>query len=400
MKDVKLYIKVFLITLLTIGICTFGLSKVLPDSFAQSNEDVLENKEDYYEVMFTQVNKVNKKHSDLFNGFKKEEIDGEDYYVITNEYEGEYFLSYSSNSPMTQAKIMTYEEYSKFCKEWNLFQKYLDESKEYIVYSYNTNSCATVSAEFAGMRLSRSKTILYIWDKARGCITDGGGYYLVIPVDKGIKEVDITPVYKEEELRKIENNGILNVTLEPNDLFIAKPVIYLYPEETTEVNVKLDLEGELLFTYPKYEKEWNVIAESDGTLTDKETGKEYSYLFWEGDSDVDWDFSEGYVVKGEDTVEFLQSILSKMGLIPKEYNEFIVYWASLMEGNEYNLISFQEEIYEETAELIITPKPDSILRVFMAYKALENPIKIKAPTIKPFERNGFTVVEWGGTEVK
>ena len=50
--------------------------------------------------------------------------------------------------------------------------------------------------------------------------------------------------------------------------------------------------------------------------------------------------------------------------------------------------------------LTITPKPDSMLRVFMAYQALEEPIEIEAPTIKPFEREGFCVVEWGGAKVE
>ena len=33
----------------------------------------------------------------------------------------------------------------------------------------------------------------------------------------------------------------------------AKPVIYLYPEEETEVNVKLEYDGELTCTYPAYD---------------------------------------------------------------------------------------------------------------------------------------------------
>ena len=39
------------------------------------------------------------------------------------------------------------------------------------------------------------------------------------------------------------------------------------------------------------------------------------------------DFKEGFVVKGSESAEFLRETLSQMGLTPKEYNEFIVYWA-------------------------------------------------------------------------
>ena len=179
-----------------------------------------------------------------------------------------------------------------------------------------------------------------------------------------------------------------------------KPVIYLYPEETVEVKVELDYKGELSCTYPEYVNGWNVIAEPDGTLTDSKTGREYSYLFWEGISDIEYDMSEGYVVKGEETVEFLREILAEMGLTPEEYNEFIVYWLPRMQENAYNLITFQKESYTENAVLNITPEPDSVLRVFMVYKALEEPVEVEEPVIEPFERTGFTVVEWGGTEVK
>lgn len=178
-----------------------------------------------------------------------------------------------------------------------------------------------------------------------------------------------------------------------------KPVIYLYPEETAEVQVALEYEGTLTCTYPEYKDGWNVIAQPDGTLTDEKTGKEYSYLFWEGISDTAYDFSKGFVVKGEDTEEFLQATLAKIGLTPKEYNEFIVYWLPQMQDNPYNLITFQKEAYTDSAVLNINPTPDSMLRVFMAYKKLEEPVEIEEPVIEPFERKGFTVVEWGGAEV-
>ena len=122
----------------------------------------------------------------------------------------------------------------------------------------------------------------------------------------------------------------------------AKPVIYLYPEQQTEVAVSLDYDGTLTASYPAYENGWRVTAEPDGTLHD-ENGNEYSYLFWEGENDADYDFSKGFCVAGADTAGFLRKTLSGIGLTPKEYNEFIVYWLPKMQGNPYNLISFQSE---------------------------------------------------------
>ena len=178
-----------------------------------------------------------------------------------------------------------------------------------------------------------------------------------------------------------------------------KPVIYLYPEEETEVTVKLDFDGELTVTYPEYQDGWNVTAMPDGTLHDAE-GREYSYLFWEGESHTVYDLSKGWCVVGEDTAEFLREKLSYMGLTPREYNEFIVYWLPRLQENAYNLITFQQEAYTESAELEITPQPDNILRVFMVYEPMDKPIEIEPQELPVLTREGFTVVEWGGTEIK
>ena len=70
-----------------------------------------------------------------------------------------------------------------------------------------------------------------------------------------------------------------------------------------------------------------VIAQPDGTLLNLGDNKEYSYLFWEGILDNNrWDMTKGFVVAGKDTKYFLQDKLSFMGLTPKEYNDFIVFW--------------------------------------------------------------------------
>lgn len=185
-----------------------------------------------------------------------------------------------------------------------------------------------------------------------------------------------------------------------NDAVSKKPVIYLYPKEEEVIDVKLEYKGELTVTYPEYKDGWKVKANPDGTLINLEDNKEYSYLFWEGLSDLDYDISEGFVVKNEDTVDFLQEKLEYMGLTPKEYNEFIVYWLPILQENNYNLIYFAGDEYDEYAKLKISPKPDSILRVMMIYKALDKPIEIKEQKLEQFKREGFTVVEWGGTKIE
>ena len=177
--------------------------------------------------------------------------------------------------------------------------------------------------------------------------------------------------------------------------YSAKPVVYLYPEEEAQVTVQLDYAGELTCTYPAYNDGWTVTASPDGTLT-----QTYSYLYWEGKDNVEYDFSQGACVAGEDTAAFLEDALSQLGLTRREANEFIVYWLPQMEENPYNLIAFQSDAYTEAARLAITPTPDTVLRVFMAWKPLEEPVELPPQELAGPERSGFTVVEWGGCQVK
>ena len=193
----------------------------------------------------------------------------------------------------------------------------------------------------------------------------------------------------------------ITVTGVDEDYFavVAKPVIYLYPEKTTDVQLNLDYKGKLTCTYPKYENSWQVTAQPDGTLTDN-NGQTYNYLYWEGITNIEYDFSKGFCINGEDTAAFLEESLEILGLSRKEANEFIVYWLPLMESNPYNLISFQYETYTDIAKLEVTPKPDTMLRVFMAWKPLTEEIEIKPQSLVTTERIGFTVVEWGGSKVE
>ena len=181
--------------------------------------------------------------------------------------------------------------------------------------------------------------------------------------------------------------------------YTEKPVIYLYPEAETDVTVRLDYAGDLTCAYPAYDGAWRVAAAPDGTLTD-ERGQTYRYLYWEGTDNVQYDFSEGFCVPGEETAAFLEDALAQLGLTRAEANEFIIYWLPQMEQNAYNLISFQSDAYTDAAKLTITPQPDTLLRVFMAWKPLTKAVEIAPQTLTAPERTGFTAVEWGGAKVQ
>lgn len=208
-------------------------------------------------------------------------------------------------------------------------------------------------------------------------------------------------VYYDQENQRVECDftSVEASDWQPDPNAAYKPVIYLYPEKEMQVSVALTLDGKLTCTYPAYNNGWNVTAAPDGTLTDT-NGQTYNYLYWEGETYAQYDMSKGFCVKGEETAVFLEDALAKLGLNRREANEFIVYWLPLMEQNEYNIISFQTDIYTEAAQLKVNPAPDTLIRVFMAWQASETAVDLPEQELTAPERNGFTVVEWGGTELK
>lgn len=182
---------------------------------------------------------------------------------------------------------------------------------------------------------------------------------------------------------------------------VYKPVIYLYPEETINLTVKLGNPEKITCSYPEYNNGWEVVANENGTIIDTNTNRELYSLYWEGADYPSTSITEGFVVKGENTIEFLEEKLDILGLTNKEAEEFIIYWLPKLQNNEYNYIRFAslEEI-NEYMPLEFSKKPDSIIRVLMQYKPLENKIDVVEQKLETPAREGFVVVEWGGTEIK
>ena len=180
----------------------------------------------------------------------------------------------------------------------------------------------------------------------------------------------------------------------------AKPIIYFYPEQTTELNVKLGYPENLTCSYPKYENGWNIIANPDGSLVDINTGRNLYSLYWEGNAKQKISMDEGFVIKGEDTISFLEEKLAILGLNEIEAEEFIVYWLPKLQNNKYNYIRFAtiDEI-NKMMPLEISEKPDSLIRVLMEYKPLDKYIDVKEQELSTPARTGFVVVEWGGAEI-
>ena len=211
----------------------------------------------------------------------------------------------------------------------------------------------------------------------------------------------ITP-YKHNNDNCTQNNSN-NTKIDYSEIItsVDKPIIYIYPEEQINLTVKLGYKEKITCSYPEYKSGWNIIAKPDGTLIDIETGRSLYALYWEGIEDKEYTFTDGFVVKGEDTIEFLEQKLEILGLNYKEAQEFIVYWLPKMQNNKYNYIRFAtiDEI-NNYMPLEFSVQPDTLIRVLMQFKGLDEYIEIPEQKLETPKRNGFVVVEWGGTEIK
>jgi hypothetical protein len=189
-----------------------------------------------------------------------------------------------------------------------------------------------------------------------------------------------------------------NVSTGFNAFQPGKPVVYLYPQYRMPVSVTispLSIEESV----PEYKNGWNVIADPDGTITDPRDGKEYPYLYWEGASNPPRiDSRKGAVIKTAEIKSFLTDALRQQGLVKHEYEEFVDYWAPrLTTSSPYVYVYFiPKVVYDRLIPMTITPKPDTSIRVYMVWKALEKPVSVIPQSFWAPERKGFTVVEWGG----
>ncbi|MFT5859980.1 MAG: hypothetical protein ACI865_002088 [Flavobacteriaceae bacterium] len=217
--------------------------------------------------------------------------------------------------------------------------------------------------------------------------------------------------YAEITTDSIEVKNGINTTIHLNFFIIAtyqhsvrKPVIYLYPEEKTEVTVKVAPKGEMTFTYPTYTDGWKCIAEPNGDIT--LDGKKYNYLFWESEQNFGEtlvDASSGFIVSGANITEFLDSKLSSIGFTGEERADFVTFWAPLMVHHDELFIHFMvNDQCNAFAELEIEPVPHHIARLYILWSPLPNDFNrtsLKEQKLPLVIRKGFTVLEWGGAEI-
>ncbi len=180
-------------------------------------------------------------------------------------------------------------------------------------------------------------------------------------------------------------------------ILCEKPNIYLYPEAETALTVWLDIQGHITISIPEYQNGWKVTVTPDGQITDDD-GQQYRYLFYSAAVDYEFTLREGWVVRRNGFAGQMARILEGIGLNQQEKDDFIDYWDARLEWKTeaYAVYWLSPEEVNQVIGLNLSEKPDALLRAFFCFAPADTDTELPEPSLPAFERQGFTVVEWGG----
>lgn len=176
----------------------------------------------------------------------------------------------------------------------------------------------------------------------------------------------------------------------------AKPVVYLYPEKETEVKVKVGADVKISDPFYDPNHGWTALARPDGKLA--VNSQTYDSLFWEGPGYGEYPvLTSGVIVKQSEALSTIKQHLAKQGLNKKESQDFVEYWQDKIPNKPYIRLTWLTNNQLDTlAPLVITPKPDTVHRVFLDMAGVDKPFVLKPQKLEKVTRKGFTVIEWGG----
>jgi hypothetical protein len=180
----------------------------------------------------------------------------------------------------------------------------------------------------------------------------------------------------------------------------AKPVIYLYPAQDTNVSVKVGANVTLSEpTYP--DNGWNVLAHPNGQL--EYQGQSYPNLFWEGTGFGIYPNKSkfGVVVPQSELISTLSTQLKQLGLNDQESADFMEFWTNKLPKTPYVRLTWLDTAdMNQLAPLKVFPAPKTAIRIFLEFEGLQQPVDLISQKLSAPIRDGFTLVEWGGLLIK
>ncbi len=178
------------------------------------------------------------------------------------------------------------------------------------------------------------------------------------------------------------------------DSMVDKPNIYLYPEETIEVDVNIVFPhgGRLRTSIPEYGDGWHITVEPSGIIDGQ-----YDCLFYESLQPDYGQYEAGWVVAQGQLEGFFRDNMALTGFNQKEIDDFIEYWIPRLTEYPYYAIypQYNDEL-EEMIKLEFSEQPTNLIRLIYSVRGLETGnLTLDEAVIPAFNRDGFTVAEWG-----
>jgi len=240
------------------------------------------------------------------------------------------------------------------------------------------------------------------------CTTDDEGDVWFYPVPVGAWDLRcalgdasavvagaVNPERKDEVAYTVDLDGphVLTVHHTYAESGVAKPNIYIYPVEETEVRVRLGFPagGMITVSDPPYGDGWTVTVTPDGTIDGERT-----FLFYEARSSGDVQREEGWVVPRGDLEAFFRENLAATGFYAPEIEDFCEFWVPRLDDHPFFALYPQyDPIYNGMVSLEVEPEPWTVIRLAYVIVGLDEVFDLMPAAIPAYEIGGFTVHEWG-----
>ncbi len=205
------------------------------------------------------------------------------------------------------------------------------------------------------------------------------------------------PLYLEAESEAFFCDGKTLVGLDQlilRDVMVEKPAVYIYPEVPGRYQVELEFGAgiRLAASEPEYGNGWDVAVDSAGRIDGT-----WDYLFYEIAMPGAPRIPRGWCLPWDGLIAGLESIITDLGLVASEKDDFLAYWRSRLPRRDYYEINaVMGDDLDAWVKLAVDPAPDSTLRFWLFFRGSDEAVDLTEPVIPAFERTGTTVVEWGG----
>jgi hypothetical protein len=175
---------------------------------------------------------------------------------------------------------------------------------------------------------------------------------------------------------------------------VRKPNIYLYPETTERISVKLSFPagGTITVSDPAYGSGWLVDVEPNGRIDNQ-----YNFLFYEARVPNLYQYSSGWIVHKDTASEFFAHTMCQAGFTAREIADFVEYWGPRLTSDSlYEVYPQQELQIDKLIRLQVVPSPQHQLRLFFVIRpAHVNPSGLAKPVLVKADRSGYHLAEWG-----